>query len=353
MRYLISFILLAACGPTPGIPGATDATGQDTTGGSSSTTQTGAPTTSGSSTGLTLSTTSASSEAPASTTDGLPLGCFADECGESMPCGPNLACKEHPITGVMVCATSPCKAGGPCDGSTGECGEPQQGECFIDESNHGWCFPCVGLGCFMTECGDGIPCAEGLSCETHPVTSAKTCVALCDTPGTSGCGCGDAEGPTFCQGTDSSFSWCFPGEPSDVCFGDVCEVGCGPELLCAVHPDKTGVALCVATCFDGACAGVGGLDGCGEPAESECLPVPVGGVVVPVCFPKTGCFADACDAAHPCGCSGDPVCAFFCTPGPGCSGAGDAACSPLDAAPECLPSIVDGVEHSVCFPGLE
>jgi cobalamin biosynthesis Mg chelatase CobN len=75
-----------------------------------------------------------------------------------------------------------------------------------------------------------------------------------------------------------------------------------------------------------------------------------------------GCFADACDETHPCGfnmfCkahpnSGDAMCVFLCTVGPGCAGAAkDASCSEMETPPECLPVLIDGVMHPVCFPSL-
>lgn len=86
--------------------------------------------------------------------------CWADECGEDMPCGKNLACLPHPINGAMVCAASNCDPSVPCAGLTAACPVTvPQGVCIKNESNHGWCYPqvCVAAG----DCAVGSACVDG------------------------------------------------------------------------------------------------------------------------------------------------------------------------------------------------
>lgn len=86
--------------------------------------------------------------------------CWADECGEDMPCGKNLACLPHPINGAMVCAASDCDPSAPCEGLTSACPVTvPQGVCILNETKHGWCYPqiCVAVG----DCAAGSDCVNG------------------------------------------------------------------------------------------------------------------------------------------------------------------------------------------------
>ncbi|MBA3546012.1 MAG: hypothetical protein H0T76_05995 [Nannocystis sp.] len=123
-----------------GVDASTTSSGVTTTGPDEETSTTGdaSGSTSEGTSGAEPTSTTGDSTGDSST--GEAGACFADECGEDMPCGDNLACRLHPVSGVMVCAASDCSEG-PCDGNTAACGAAQPGWCYVNETNHGWCFP--------------------------------------------------------------------------------------------------------------------------------------------------------------------------------------------------------------------
>ncbi len=163
LSSILALILLAAC-DTDGFT-TTSSTGSSPEGSSSDTLETSG---SGDSTGdeSTGGSTGEGStgDTSGSGSEGMGSGgmeaCWADECGEDLPCGKNLACLPHPINGAMVCASSNCDPSAPCDGLTSACPVTiPQGVCILNETKHGWCYPqiCVAVG----DCAAGSDCVNG------------------------------------------------------------------------------------------------------------------------------------------------------------------------------------------------
>lgn len=168
LSSLALLIVLSACGPLPAddLDGSTSTSGYDSTSGES-TGSTGAESTGeGSSSEAMGESTGGSTSEGSSGSGGEGMGsgsveaCWADECGEDMPCGKNLACLPHPLNGAMVCAASDCDPSAPCDGLTSACPVTiPQGVCILNETKHGWCYPqiCVAVG----DCAAGSDCVNG------------------------------------------------------------------------------------------------------------------------------------------------------------------------------------------------